>query len=602
MSYLDTVGVGDSVEYLKQIPDNSIDSCVTDPPYGLGKAPDPVKVMTAWAQGKTINVSGTGFMYKEWDAFVPQPDLWREVYRVLKPGAYLLAFFGTRTYDWGSMAIRFAGFEVVDQLEWIYGSGFPKSLNISKAIDAHSIAGKSDSLAIQQANDELRTGEGRVRADGNSKDGMMNTSDKKPKVIRDAPATPDGARWDGWGTALKPGHEPIVVARKPLEHKTFAENVLAHGTSGINVDGCRVATADKLGGGGEKQQRERLVDGWNRPWMDDPEKQEAHAARVRENVQRAEALGRFPPNVLLTHSAACELRGIKEVGTGERKVGTADDKRNNQWKGHYSEDSASLEGAVMSYGKEVIEDWSCATDCPVGEMDRQSGTTKSTGGGLGNKKGIGSSGIYGKFKPDDREGDPGFAAVGGASRYFPKFRYQPKPSRAERERGLEHMEVKESSQGLDASGRTLDREDGSEALVKRFVAKPRANIHPTVKPIELMRWLVRLVTQRGGVVLDPFMGSGTTGIAAVMEGMHYVGVEREAEYAEIANARIEAAGIATTNELNSGDFLCPGCKKKGEIKLISNDAVQRMKASGKKTTCMKCMKRYAYEDLVASAG
>lgn len=529
MSYLDTVGVGDSVEYLKQIPDNSIDSCVTDPPYGLGKAPDPVKVMTAWAQGKTINVSGTGFMYKEWDAFVPQPDLWREVYRVLKPGAYLLAFFGTRTYDWGSMAIRFAGFEVVDQLEWIYGSGFPKSLNISKAIDAHSIAGKSDSLAIQQANDELRTGEGRVRADGNSKDGMMNTSDKKPKVIRDAPATPDGARWDGWGTALKPGHEPIVVARKPLEHKTFAANVLEHGTGAINIDACRVpgrppSKPQPAGGTGEIGEMSQPHDG-----------------------------GRFPPNILLTHLASCDEQ-------------------------------------------------TCEGDCPVAELDRQSGQSAGGKRVIGGPPRSATEHINQISGTSREDAIMGYGDAGGASRFFTKFRYQPKPSRAERERGLEHMEVKESSQGLDASGRTLDREDGSEALVKRFVAKPRANIHPTVKPIELMRWLVRLVTQRGGVVLDPFMGSGTTGIAAVMEGMHYVGVEREAEYAEIANARIEAAGIATTNELNSGDFLCPGCKKKGEIKLISNDAVQRMKASGKKTTCMKCMKRYAYEDLVASAG
>ena len=799
-AYLDTVGVGDSVEYLKQIPDNSIDSCVCDPPYGLGNAPDPIKVMTAWVQGKTINVKGGGFMMKEWDSFVPQPDLWKEVFRVLKPGAYLLAFFGGRTYDWGTMAIRFAGFEVVDQLEWIYGTGFPKSLSLSKAIDAQLTCGRSDSVGLKKANDEVRTGEGRERRT-TTNNGIMGEA-TEGRTIRDEPATPEGARWDGWGTALKPGHEPVVCARKPLtpvplitivqevtnlveallwsmssakcvelvstsnqnacveaescsvrwlvavlntvecveerdlmatfrspeagstflsiatswnntlaalygrmstfttktatrlttalriwksslmastpaditqvallqnglwssapdakdESKdgrmtwlgvpnpsapnsvtwqtanavlgtlaaiasddslplkvtigssapsavitlqkeaddghepivvarkpfdgTFAENVLEHGTGAMNIDASRVSTTDSSRGGGEKKQQPRAVDGWNRPWMDDPAAQEKLAKTVRGNVQRAEEFGRWPPNVLFTHSLECEHVGSKAIrNTGHHPASRG--KGGISTSGHVGQQDLD-ERRIRT---EKVADWRCVPGCPVAEL-------------------------------------------GAESRFFPKFRYQSKPSRAERESGLDEFPLKSAkkfneggiqgrrdakaekaiaeaeihSQGLAASGRTLIREDGTKTLVERFIPQHRANIHPTVKPVDLMRWLVRLVTQPGGIVLDPFMGSGTTGMAAVLEGFHFVGIEKDAEYAKIANARIKEAGITVGTSLHSGAFLCPGCKAKGRIKLISNEAVQRMMASGKKTTCMKCMKRYTYDELVTNAG
>lgn len=170
--------------------DNSIDAVVTDPPYGLSKQPDMNEVLRHWLNGDDYVHTGGGFMGKTWDSFVPGPSVWKEVFRVLKPGGHLLAFFGTRTYDLGALAIRLAGFEIRDQIEWVYGSGFPKSLDISKAT-------------------------------GNE-------------------------QWQGWGTALKPAHEPICVARKPLAG-TVAENILQFGTGGMNIDGCRVHTDEILG-------------------------------------------------------------------------------------------------------------------------------------------------------------------------------------------------------------------------------------------------------------------------------------------------------------------------------------------------------------------
>ncbi len=179
---------GDALEIMRDIPDNSIDSIVTDSPYGLGKEPNPIELLTAWIDHGYLEIKGNGFMGKKWDSFVPQPILWKEAYRILKPGGYLLSFFGTRTYDWGTLAIRLAGFEIRDMITWHYGTGFPKSLNIGKALEKMDI---------------------------------------------------DPAQYEDYGTALKPATEPICVARKPLDG-TVAENILKYGTGGLNIGGCSI--------------------------------------------------------------------------------------------------------------------------------------------------------------------------------------------------------------------------------------------------------------------------------------------------------------------------------------------------------------------------
>jgi site-specific DNA-methyltransferase (adenine-specific) len=356
---------GDCREVLGQLADASVDSVVTDPPYELG------------------------FMGKAWDAQGVAYDcaLWREVLRVLKPGGHLLAFGGTRTYHRLACAIEDAGFEIRDSIHWLYGSGFPKSLDVSKAIDKAAGAERPRTEPQRRTNPSNA-----IATSGFGADGWA------PQVNK--AATPEAARWEGWGTALKPAHEPVVVARKPLAG-TVAANVLAHGTGALNVDGCRVGT------GGDKGV-------W--PITDRRHDDVAYtlAPTPTDNSQ-----GRWPANVVLDPGAA-------EV------------------------------------------------------LDRQSG--------------------------DDEAGASRFFTVAGfTDADLTSFRYVAKPDRAERNAGL----------------------DG--------------NFHPTVKPLDLMRWLVRLVTPPGGTVLDPFAGSGTTLAAAVLEGFDVVGIELTADYLPLIEGRVRWA-------------------------------------------------------------
>lgn len=228
--------LGNNLEILKTFPDNSIDSIVTDPPYGLGKEPNAYEVLKAWITDGYYEVEGKGFMGKEWDAFVPQPNFWKEIYRVLKPGGYVLSFAGTRTYDWMVMAVRLAGFEIRDMIAWVYGSGFPKGMDVSKALDKYLGAERNiiGYKKVMAKNDEIIYGK--------YKGGIQNITE---------PSTDLAKKYEGWGTALKPALEPIVMARKPLDG-TVAQNVLKHGVGGINIDGCRVEAkdGDVFGGGG----------------------------------------------------------------------------------------------------------------------------------------------------------------------------------------------------------------------------------------------------------------------------------------------------------------------------------------------------------------
>ena len=566
MSYLNTVGVGDAVEYLRQVPDNCIDACVADAPYGLGKQPNPIDVMVAWIRGEEFQPTGPGFMYSEWDAFVPGPAVWREVYRTLKPGGWLLCFFGTRTYDWGTMAIRFAGFEVHDQIDWYTGTGFPKSLDISKAIDALVSTGKSDSLALKHANDELREGEGRKRTHTQS-DGMSMRSNRGPtgpRVIRDEPATEEAAVWKGWGTALKPAHEPIAVCRKPFDG-TYAEHVLEHGTGALNIDASRIGPNP----------------GWSYPKGKGGSP--CHKGGFKDIACESTA-GRWPTNVILQHLPECELVGTKRVRTGTAV------KRNLPEEGA----SQRLDLKARSYrkdddgyagedGKEEVEEYRCAPGCPVAELDCQSvesgmhGAGSSRGGGAGTA--ANRSLFRGPGKPSASTGTR-YGDAGGASRFF----YTPKAAAKER-----WSYCRQCKLVFQHAGDHFDEhQEHKDAVVS----------HPTQKPLALMEYLVRLVTQEGGVVVDPFCGTGTTPVAAKKLGFHFVTCDKDEDYATIARARLAQLDTRAGSALTSGAYFCPGCEAKGEIKLISRRAVERMRESGKKTTCMKCMNRYTAAELV----
>ena len=397
---------GDCLEVLRGMPDNSVDAIVTDPPYGLGKEPDALKMLTDWIETGHHDVKGKGFMGKEWDAFVPQPRVWHECLRVLKPGGHLLAFAGTRTQDLMTLGLRLAGFEIRDMVAWVYGSGFPKSLDVSKALDKAAGAERETGPV-----DPARAGRlVNQRGDYETEAGW---SAGNRSVTIDPPATDAAKQWDGWGTALKPALEPITLARKPLEG-TVAANVLKWHTGALNIDGCRVGTDDVLSFG-SRELGDGIKYGKCKP--------------TTEGVQNPK--GRWPANLI--HDGSDEVL----AGFPNTKSGTISP--------HHQ---------------------------------------RTTDGGNGNTHGK-MAGVLGAS----------FGDSGSAARFF----YCAKTSKKDRGEG---------------------------------------NVHPTVKPPGLMLYLVRLVTPPGGVVLDPYMGSGSTGKAAVEEGFDFIGMERDPDYFQIAKARI----------------------------------------------------------------
>ena len=425
---------GDCLEELKRLEDNSVDAVITDPPYGLSntKPTQVADVLAAWVTGDTevVPAKKGGFMGKDWDSFVPPPAVWKECMRVLKPGGHMAVFAGARTQDLMGLSIRLAGFEIRDTLGWIYGSGFPKSMDVSKAID--KAAG-----AEREIIGRYTSPDGRDRSAPSNGVGAVYGRDGREwnKAIT-APATSDAQRWDGWGTALKPAIEPIILARKPLDG-TVANNVLAHGVGGLNIDACRVAADDKakfpvgvvsetgtVYGGGEGINADR------------PRTEDRNPA------------GRFPANVLLDEHAA-------------------------------------------------------------EEMDKQSGWSKSP-----ESTGRGAGGQNGKYSPIGAQGTvPAPGDSGGASRFFPVFKYQAKAPKKERP--------------------VIEREDGTKVQ------------HPTVKPLKLMEWLVTLITPEGGTVLDPFAGTGTMLQAALNKGFTPIGIEADADYIQLIHKRLEGGTTST---------------------------------------------------------
>jgi site-specific DNA-methyltransferase (adenine-specific) len=361
-----TLYLGDSREVLSDIEPETIDSAVVDPPYGLS------------------------FMGKAWDYDVPDLSMWRQVFHTLKPGAHLLSFFGSRTYHRGTVAIEDAGFDIRDQIMWVYGSGFPKSHDVSKAIDK---AAGAERVVIGSYK---ATVSARTMTGGNYGGGGSNV-EERDRIYQTAPATDAARQWQGWGTALKPAHEPIAVARKPFTG-TVAANVIEHGTGALNIDACRVGD-DIVGWGG------------------------------------AAGLG---------YHGGCDPAG----GTPRPIAG--------RYPANFIHEG-------------LTEDWS-------------------------------------------------------------RFLYCPKASAKDRDEGLVDMPLR--ARPIMGSG--IGGQPDQLAVNSR-------NVHPTVKPTPLMQYLVRLVTAPGGTVIDPYMGSGSTGKAAMIEGMRFVGIERDPDYFEIACRRIAAA-------------------------------------------------------------
>lgn len=392
----------DCIEGMKRLKDNSIDSIVTDPPYEIG------------------------FMGKSWDStgIAYNIDMWKECLRVLKPGGHLLSFGGSRTYHHMACAIEDAGFEIRDQIMWVYGSGFPKSYNVAKGIEGLLTNGSSNTKDYKLLNKK------NIRTESTGFHKMHFEQGARPadygdnvKFDLDATTT-EANKWNGWGTSLKPAHEPIVVARKPLSEKTVAENVLKWGTGGINIDGCRIETTDNLNGGAYSGGQR--CDG---DWKD-------NSGFKNDNLtgQYVQPTGRFPANIIFDEEAGVILdEQSGKVSYGNKSGGYS-----------YEGKEYEVEGFVKS----------CKPKAPSNYGDS-----------------------------------------GGASRFF----YCAKSSKKERGEG---------------------------------------NNHPTVKPIALIKYLITLVTPPNGIVLDPFVGSGTTSICAKELGFNYIGFDSDEDYCEIAKKRI----------------------------------------------------------------
>jgi DNA modification methylase len=482
---------GDSLEELKKFPDNYFDSVVTDPPYGLGKEPNATEMLKAWIETGYMEVKGGGFMGKEWDAFVPQPLFWKEVFRVLKHGGHVVSFFGTRTYDWGCMAIRLAGFEIRDSLQYIYGSGFPKSHNIGKAID--KIQGnKREIVGTTKANGIKAITKSRVEQGYRKNLTIANVRDER---VLDK----GNSEFEGWGSALKPAVEPIVLARKPLEKGlSIAENVLKWGTGGINIDGCRVGNEIL------KEHKSGNIPNDRGEWG------------LKEGYVMSERDGRFPANLLMSHHTDCCFNGMKKVKA--ISGGTNTPFQNDFFKNIGGGVGDNAGGLGDENGEETVEDWTCVDGCPVKIIDEQSGESKSSDTKR-NRNTIGSFGM-----PNDNTNE--YNDKGGASRFF----YTAKASKSERNFGLDGFDEK----------RPDVRDDKGMGTFQEKGVQIQKNFHPTVKPVKLMQYLVRMITPPNGKILDPFNGSGTTGIASVLEGFDYIGIELDSEYCKIAEARIKA--------------------------------------------------------------
>lgn len=379
---------GDCLEELKKLEENSIDAIVTDPPYGLS------------------------FMGKKWDYDVPSQEIWSECLRVLKPGGYLLSFAGTRTQHRMAVRIEDAGFEIRDMIAWIYGSGFPKSLNIGKAVD--KLQGNEREEITDNPNHRRLQETGTMVGEPHTGNGKI---------------TKGTSEWEGWGTALKPALEPITVARKPLSEKNVALNCLKWGVGGINIDGCRVGTEIRVDSAKRKQG----------PYSDD---RTWSTSYTPPRVEPKEYSGRFPANLI--HDGSVEVLSLFPMTKGG-----GSQRGSRKWKGEDGE------------------------------------------GGFGGWAGKVSTDHY--VSRDD--------GTGSAARFF----YCAKASKSERNRGCEEL---------------------------------GGNKHCTVKPIALMEYLVKLVSREGSLVLDPFAGSGSTGIACQNLGRDFILIEREPQYVEIIKARL----------------------------------------------------------------
>lgn len=409
--------LGDNLEILKKYPDNYFDSVVTDPPYGIY------------------------FLNKKWDYSVPDVSVWKEVFRVLKPGGHILVFCSTRTQHRMAINIEDAGFEIRDVITWVYGQGFPKSYNIPAGIEAKLTIGNTNTTSFKNLDGEERErGLGYSEINYKHKARPNNYNDnEEPYKVNFVFKTDEANMWKGWGTALKPACEFITLARKPISEETIVDNVLKWGTGGINIDESRI----ELNG-------EIIPINVLEKWSGFGQKEKPKYSPT-ENT-----LGRWPANFILE----CTCDDIEIEGSIEKSKYLERKRKGFMLSG--SEDNVQKAYSPDTYGDGGLKIKHTDKNCPCYILENQ-------------KQGV--------------------------SRFF----YVVKPSKKQKNLGL----------------------------------KLNKNTHPTVKPVELLVYLVKLITPKNGVVLDLYMGSGTTGIACKITKNNFVGIEIEKEYYDIAEEAIE---------------------------------------------------------------
>lgn len=525
---------GDCLIKLKELEDNSVDSIVTDPPYELG------------------------FMGKSWDktGIANNPLMWKEVLRVLKPGGHLLAFSGTRTYHRMAVAIEDAGFEIRDMIEWVYGSGFPKSLNISKAIN------KIDGVKFDM---KPASGVGFM----NESDDGYNTT--KNQMIQVGESTDRAKQFEGWGTALKPAHEPICMARKPLSEKTVAENVLKYGTGGINIDESRVGTEEMTSGGSIPDIRSNNY--------------ENSSGKTRLETPIDIKTGRFPANLI--HDNSEEVRecfpetkssiGLKKKAgdnaggknamgnfyNHEDKIGGHNDSGNAsrffksiiyQAKASKSERNKGLDR--MEY---IIENEVWLKLGLSSLMENINQLPKDILEGISTENLEWNIDLSGNNTMEQYQKDTMFI-IKIISKLITELRtsnfllnsnikeYIVGAIKTIEENGLNLVESVENTKKLKpiTTNEKMELALGVvlavlETLLELSKKRKTGNFHSTVKPIALMEYLIKMITPKAGTVLDPFMGSGSTGVACVQNGFSFIGIDMTPEYIEIAQARINYA-------------------------------------------------------------
>lgn len=495
---------GDCIEAMRLMPDNSVDAVVTDPPYGLG------------------------FMGKKWDALPPGLDFAREAFRVLKPGGHIIAFGGQRTIHRLTCALEDGGLEIRDLIGWAFWSGFPKSLNVSKAIDkAAGSAGVSHYTGANNKNKVFGAGMG----------GGQTTAPYES-------ATPEAAQWEGWGTALKPCIEPAILARKPLAG-TVAANVLEWGTGALNIDGCRYGYGDSAwpGPGGVNESKP-VINGGAIPRT--AYGSFASDAGVAMTFGTSHDLGRWPANIYYCPKAS---RREREAGLNAGNMVCSCKPRSEAW-ASADQSQNTTSGKAASAGLDTTEsnataDSSWPTDGSGSRSTAQSPTattsTTSTATGSTTTSPTCNS-LTGSPTSESTAGANSETASGGsrAAGAASSSESGPMIGTSAKRGGPSTAGVAPATSGSSSS----QSERGVCGRCGRWTMPPtgeRFGIHPTTKPIALMRWLVRLITPPGGVVLEPFAGSGTTMVAAELEGFRCIGIELEADYLPIIQGRLEHA-------------------------------------------------------------